>query len=57
MAYDFDIRSVIKAILGKILPAKISLVFYTELKFVYNCFVKLNITYKKRFTINIMSIC
>ena len=56
MAHGFDIGAVIKATLRKMLQAKIPLVFYTDLKSLYNCFVKLRTTHKKRLIINVMSL-
>lgn len=41
MAYRFDIKTVIKAILGKILGSAVSLILYTNLKFLYNYLNKL----------------
>lgn len=56
MAYSFDIESVIKPTLGKILQAKIPLIFCTNLKSPYNCLVKLGTAHKKRLIIDIMSL-
>lgn len=47
MAYKFDIRVIIKAILGKIVGSIILLILYIDLKLLYNCLVKLNITQNK----------
>lgn len=46
MAYGFDIVIIIKATLENLLQVKISLIFYTDLKFLYNCLVKLKTTQK-----------
>ena len=44
MAHRFDIRVVIKAILGKILGATISINLFIDSKSLYDCLVKLGIT-------------
>ncbi len=56
MAHGFDIGAVIKATLGKVLQAKISLVLYTDSKSLYNCLVKLGTTHKKHLMIDVMSL-
>ena len=44
MAYGFDIGAAIKGTIEKILQLKRLLItFYTDLKFLYNCLVKLGI--------------
>lgn len=57
IAYGFNIEAVIRTILRKILQTKILLVFCTDCKSLYNCFVKLKTTYKKRPMIEVMSFC
>lgn len=47
MTHGFDIRVVIKAILGKILRSAILLILYTNSKFLYYCLVKLGIIQEK----------
>lgn len=44
IAYNFDIAAIIKAILTNLLKIKIILIFFINLKFFYNYFVKLEIT-------------
>lgn len=42
MTHVFDIGVVIKTILGKISKSIISLILFTDLKFIYKCLVTLN---------------
>jgi hypothetical protein len=44
MAYSFDISTTIKSIINKILQVKLLFVFYTNSKFLYDCFVWLGTT-------------
>lgn len=55
IAHVFNIGSVIKTRLRKIHLAKISLIFYINSKFFYNCLIKLGTFYKKCLMIDIMS--
>lgn len=55
MAYRFDIKVVIKAMLGKILGFAILLILCTNLKSLYNCLVKLSTTQEKLLIIDIIS--
>lgn len=57
MTHGFDIGSVIKATLGKVLQAKIRLALYIDSKFPYNCLVKLGTTHEKRLMIDVFSLC
>lgn len=57
MAYSFNIGAVIKAILGNVFQAKISLVLYINSRSLYDYLVKLGITYKKHLMINVISFC
>lgn len=57
MVHSFDIKSVIKAILRKVLQAKILLVFYTDSKSLYNCLIKLSTIHEKRLMIDIINLC
>lgn len=47
MVYEFNIKIVIKAELKKILKFFILLVLYIELKFLYNCLVRLSTKWEK----------
>lgn len=57
IAHEFDIRVVIKAILGKIRGPAIPLVLYIDSKFLYNCLVKLGTIQEKQLIVNMMSLC
>lgn len=57
MAYNFDIRSIIKVTLQKILQTKILLVFYKDSKFLYDSLVKLASIHKKRYMIDVIILC
>lgn len=54
MAYRFDIGIVIKATLEKILESAILLILRTNLKFFYDCLVKLGSTQEKQLMVNII---
>lgn len=56
MAYEFNIRVIIKIKLKKILKSIILFIFYINSKSLYNCLIKLNIIYKKELIINIISL-
>ena len=53
----FDIRVVIKAILGKMLGSAILLVLCTNLKSLYDCLVKIGTTQEKQLMVDVMSLC
>ena len=55
MTYGFNIRAIIKAILGKLLQTEIPLIFYTNLNSLYNYFIKLKTTYEKHLIIDVIS--
>ncbi len=56
MIHDFDVDSMLKIILIKMLSLKISisLIFVIDSKFLYDCFVRLKITVEKRLMMNVM---
>ena len=56
MAYEFDIRAVIKATLGKILGSAVSLILCTDSKSLYDCLVKLGTIKEKQFMVDMMSL-
>ena len=55
MNHEFDMKAMLKAILKKMLQFNISLMIYIDFKFLYKCFVKLKIIYKKRLMINVIN--
>lgn len=57
MAHGFDIKALIKAILAKVLEDEMAFVFCTDSRFLYNCLIKLEITNKKHFIIDVISLC
>jgi len=54
MAHSFNIGAVIKSTLDKVLQVNLPLVLYTNLKSLYNYFVRLGTTQEKRLIINII---
>jgi hypothetical protein len=54
MIHDFDVDSVLKAILTKMLDIFILLILVIDSKFLYNCLVRLEITVEKRLMMNVM---
>jgi hypothetical protein len=56
MIHDFDVDSILKAILIKMLDNKISifLILTIDSKSLYNCLVRLDIIVKKRLMMNVM---
>jgi hypothetical protein len=54
MVYRFDIAHLVKTTLNLILNKDILLVVCTNSKSLYNCLVKLGITYEKRLIIDVI---
>jgi hypothetical protein len=52
--HDFDVESVLKSILIKMLVIDILLILTTDSKFLYDCLIRLNITIEKRLMIDVM---
>ena len=55
IVYRFDIAHLIKTTLDLILNKDILLIVYTDSKLLYDCLIKLRITYKKRLIIDVIS--
>ncbi len=56
LAHDFDLDAALKATLSAILDRFISLILCTDSKSLYDCLIKFDMTQKKRFMINVMSL-
>jgi cytochrome c oxidase subunit IV len=56
MVHDFDVNSVLKAILTKMLDVLIFLILVTDSKSLYDCLVRLGITVEKRLMIDVMTL-
>ncbi len=56
MIHDFDVDSMMKAILTKMFDNLISLIFVTDSKSLYDCLVRLNIIVEKRLMMNVMTL-
>jgi hypothetical protein len=56
MIHDFDVDSVLKAILIKMLDTFISLILVIDSKSLYDCLVRLDIIVKKRLMMNVMTL-
>jgi hypothetical protein len=56
MIHDFDVDSILKAILTKMLDVVVLLILATNSKFLYNCLICLNTTIEKRLMIDVMTL-
>lgn len=56
MAHGFNIGAVIKVIVGKILGLAILILLYIDLKSLYDCLVKLDITQEKQLIVDVMNL-
>jgi hypothetical protein len=54
MAYSFNISTLVKSIINKILEIELLLIVYIDSKFLYKCLIKLGTTRKKYLIINII---
>ncbi len=56
MMHDFDVDSILKATLTKMLDVSILLILITDFKSLYDCLIRLDITVKKRLMIDVMTL-
>jgi hypothetical protein len=56
MIHDFDVDSILKAILTKMFDNLILLILVIDSKFLYDCLVRLDIIVKKRLMMNVMTL-
>jgi hypothetical protein len=54
MAYSFNISTLIKSIINKVLEIELLLVVYIDLKLLYKCLIKLGTTWEKYLIVNII---
>jgi hypothetical protein len=54
MIHDFDVSSILKSILIKMLDIVVSLILVTNSKSLYKCLIRLSITIEKRLMMNVM---
>ena len=54
---EFNMKTILKTTVKKILQFDILSIICVDFKFLYECFIKLKITYEKRLIINVMSFC
>jgi hypothetical protein len=54
MAYSFNISTLVKSIINRVLEIELLLVVYIDLKLLYKCLIKLEITREKYLIINII---
>jgi hypothetical protein len=56
MIHDFDVDSVLKATLTKMLDVSILLILITDFKSLYDCLIRLDTTVEKRLMIDVMTL-
>jgi hypothetical protein len=56
MIHDFDVDSILKSTLIKMLDVVVSLILATNSKFLYNCLVRLSIIVEKRLMIDVITL-
>jgi hypothetical protein len=54
MAYSFNIGTLVKSIINRVLEIELLLVVYTDSKLLYECLIKLGTTREKYLIINII---
>jgi hypothetical protein len=57
MAYGFNIGTLVKSIINKVLEIELLLVIYTDSKSLYEYLIKLSTTREKYLIINIICLC
>ena len=57
MAHRFDIKATIKSTIDLVLNTTIPLVICTDLKSLYNCFIRLSTTQEKRLIVDFICLC
>jgi hypothetical protein len=57
MAHGFNISTLVKSIINRVLEMELLLVIYTDLKLLYKCLIKLGTTWEKYLIINIICLC
>jgi hypothetical protein len=54
MAYSFNISTLVKSVINKVLEIELLLIVYIDLKLLYKCLIKLGTTWEKCLIINII---
>jgi hypothetical protein len=57
MAYSFNMGTLVKSIINKVLEIELLLVIYIDSKLLYKCLIKLGTTREKYLIINIIYLC
>ena len=55
--HEFDMKTMLKTTIKKMLQFNIALVICTDFRFLYECLVKLKTTYEKWLMIDVMNLC
>ncbi len=56
MIHEFDVKSILKTTLTKMLEIFISLILVIDFKSLYDCLIQLEITVEKRLMIDVMTL-
>jgi hypothetical protein len=57
MAYGFNIGTLVKSIINRVLEIELLLVVYTDLKSLYKCLIKLGTIQEKYLIIDMIYLC